>query len=90
MDETKSQGFLRRPQLHGSIILRGLQDEQKSVAGVQRPRPTTKYKDSFRIVVAEKKQRRVPLMAYKKDTTDLSGILLECLGSQDPMLHMLE
>lgn len=29
-------------------------------------------------------------MAYKKDTTDLSGILLECLGSQDPMLHMLE
>lgn len=29
-------------------------------------------------------------MAYKKDTTDLSGILFECLGSQDPMLHMLE
>lgn len=29
-------------------------------------------------------------MAYKKDTTDLSGILLDCLGSQDPMLYMLE
>lgn len=29
-------------------------------------------------------------MAYKKDTTDLSGILFKCLGSQDPMLHMLE
>lgn len=29
-------------------------------------------------------------MAYKKDTTDLSGILLECMGSPDPMLHMLE
>ena len=29
-------------------------------------------------------------MAYKKDTTELSGILLECPGSQDPMLHMLE
>lgn len=52
MDETKSQGFLRRPQLHGSIILRGLQDEQKSVAGVQRPRPTTKYKVLFNVVVS--------------------------------------
>lgn len=29
-------------------------------------------------------------MAYKKDTTYLSGILLECMGSADPMLHMLE
>lgn len=29
-------------------------------------------------------------MVYKKDTTDLSGMLLECLGSQDPKLHMLE
>ena len=28
-------------------------------------------------------------MAYK-NTTDLSGILLEYLGSQDLMLHMLE
>lgn len=25
-------------------------------------------------------------MAYKKDATDPSGILLECLGSQDQML----
>lgn len=29
-------------------------------------------------------------MAHKKDTTDLTGILLECMGSADPMLHMLE
>lgn len=29
-------------------------------------------------------------MAYKKDTMDLSGVLLECLGNQDLMLHMLE
>lgn len=29
-------------------------------------------------------------MAYKKDTTDLTGVLLESMGPADPMLHMLE
>ena len=29
-------------------------------------------------------------MAYQKDTTDLTEILLECMGAADPMLHMLE
>lgn len=29
-------------------------------------------------------------MAYTKDTTDLTEILLECMGAADPMLHMLE
>ncbi|NLA80048.1 MAG: IS256 family transposase [Chloroflexi bacterium] len=29
-------------------------------------------------------------MAYQKDTTNLTEILLECMGASDPMLHMLE
>ncbi len=29
-------------------------------------------------------------MAYKKDAMDLTEILLENMGSADPMLHMLE
>lgn len=43
----------------------------------------------YNVICEKQKQRRNP-MAYKKDAMDLTEILLENMGSADPMLHMLE